>query len=450
MLSVLACLLPMTGCMDDNVASSGTSGRCAVTAVALGGMHVRVNTVTPAGNDTSYLTTLSGNYTPMQIDQRGLRIYNRDSLPMGTIVSSVAFSRFTADGVLALRTLAGIDTLFSTSDSIDCSQPRTFVVYATDGTSKKEYTLTLNVHQQEGNEFTWGRTASALPDLVSLVKPKAVALAGGVLGVYGLQSGVPVFLKATTSEADEWTTVSLTGDVVGFEPRSVVGMGGRLYANGDAGLITSADGLAWSAVPDGLPVVAVSTDSLFAIQGDAFFSSADGSNWVRNAHDADGVLPTSDYAAVCTPSTMYEAYEDLLLTGVHEEKVVVWKRNLDRLNHNTYPWTYYTPTEENTLTLPLMTSTTLVPYDDKVLAFGLSATGELESYISSDGGRTWKDEASGYTFPVVSDPTDISAVSDAEGFLWVVCSGSGEVWRGRLNRMSWSEDDGAFERNVVQ
>lgn len=450
MLSVLACLLPMTGCMDDNVASSGTSGRCAVTAVALGGMHVRVNTVTPAGNDTSYLTTLSGNYTPMQIDQRGLRIYNRDSLPMGTIVSSVAFSRFTADGVLALRTLAGIDTLFSTSDSIDCSQPRTFVVYATDGTSKKEYTLTLNVHRQEGNEFTWGRTASALPDLVSLVKPKAVALAGGVLGVYGLQSGVPVFLKATTSEADEWTTVSLTGDVAGFEPRSVVGMGGRLYANGDAGLITSADGLAWSAVPGGLPVVAVSTDSLFAIQGDAFFSSTDGSNWVRNAHDSDGVLPTSDYAAVCTPSTMYEAYEDLLLTGVHEEKVVVWKRNLDRLNHNTYPWTYYTPTEENTLTLPLMTSTTLVPYDDKVLAFGLSATGELESYISSDGGRTWKDEASGYTFPVVSDPTDISAVSDAEGFLWIVCSGSGEVWRGRLNRMSWSEDDGAFERNVVQ
>ena len=380
----------------------------------------------------------------------GNAVYNRDSLPMGTIVSSVAFSRFTADGVLALRTLAGIDTLFSTSDSIDCSQPRTFVVYATDGTSKKEYTLTLNVHQQEGNEFTWGRTASALPDLVSLVKPKAVALAGGVLGVYGLQSGVPVFLKATTSEADEWTTVSLTGDVAGFEPRSVVGMGGRLYANGDAGLITSADGLAWSAVPGGLPVVAVSTDSLFAIQGDAFFSSADGSNWVRNAHDVDGVLPTSDYAAVCTPSTMYEAYEDLLLTGVHEEKVVVWKRNLDRLNHNTYPWTYYTPTEENTLTLPLMTSTTLVPYDDKVLAFGLSATGELESYISSDGGRTWKDEASGYTFPVVSDPTDISAVSDAEGFLWIVCSGSGEVWRGRLNRMSWSEDDGAFERNVVQ
>ena len=311
MLSVLACLLPMTGCMDDNVASSGTSGRCAVTAVALGGMHVRVNTVTPAGNDTSYLTTLSGNYTPMQIDQRGLRIYNRDSLPMGTIVSSVAFSRFTADGVLALRTPAGIDTLFSTSDSIDCSQPRTFVVYATDGTSKKEYTLTLNVHQQEGNEFTWGRTASALPDLASLVKPKAVALAGGVLGVYGLQSGVPVFLKATTSEADEWTTVSLTGDVAGFEPRSVVGMGGRLYANGDAGLITSADGLAWSAVPGGLPVVAVSTDSLFAIQGDAFFSSADGSNWVRNAHDADGVLKQFNYDEVIRPETTVEALATL-------------------------------------------------------------------------------------------------------------------------------------------
>lgn len=450
MLSVLACLLPMTGCMDDNVVSSATSGRCAVTAVALGGMHVRVNTVTASGNDTSYLTTLSGNYTPMQIDQHALRIYNRDSLPIGTIVSRVAFSSFSADGVLALRTLAGTDTLFSTSDSIDCSQPRTFVVYATDGTSKKEYTLTLNVHQQEGNEFTWGRTVAALSDLASLVKPKAVALDNGVLGVYGLQGSDPVLLKATTSEADEWTTVSLTGDVAGFEPRSVTEVGGRFYANGDAGLIMSADGLAWSAVAGGMPVVAASTDSLFAIQGGAFFSSADGTNWVRNAHEADGILPTSAYAAVCTPSTMYETYEDLLLTGTHEGDVVVWKRNLDRRNYNTYPWIYYTPTEENTLTLPLMTSTTLVPYDDKVLAFGLSAAGELETYISSDGGRTWKDEASGYTFPVVSTPADISAVSDTEGFLWIVCSGSGEVWRGRLNRMSWSEDDGAFERNVVQ
>ena len=138
-----------------------------------------------------------------------------------------------------------------------------------------------------------------------------------------------------------------------------------------------------------MPVVAASTDSLFAIQGGAFFSSADGTNWVRNAHEADGILPTSAYAAVCTPSTMYETYEDLLLTGTHEGDVVVWKRNLDRLNYNTYPWIYYTPTEENTLTLPLMTSTTLVPYDDKVLDLVRRANWKLTSVPTAGGlGKT--------------------------------------------------------------
>ena len=39
-----------------------------------------------------------------------------------------------------------------------------------------------------------------------------------------------------------------------------------------------------------------------------------------------------------------------------------------------------------------MSSTSLIAYDDRLLMFGLQPDGTLKVYISSDGGRTWKDE----------------------------------------------------------
>ena len=33
---------------------------------------------------------------------------------------------------------------------------------------------------------------------------------------------------------------------------------------------------------------------------------------------------------------------------------------------------------------------------------------------------------------------------DNKGFIWIICGGTGEVWRGRLNRMGWADQKTSF------
>ena len=33
-------------------------------------------------------------------------------------------------------------------------------------------------------------------------------------------------------------------------------------------------------------------------------------------------------------------------------------------------------------------------------------------------------------------------------FVWLFCGGSGQIWRGRLNRMGWTENQTSFTRTA--
>jgi hypothetical protein len=44
-------------------------------------------------------------------------------------------------------------------------------------------------------------------------------------------------------------------------------------------------------------------------------------------------------------------------------------------------------------------------------------------------------------------PTAVSAFSDKDNFIWLICSGTGEVWRGRLNRLGWKDVPTSFLKN---
>ena len=450
MWSAIAGLFLMAGCSSDNDLIETTSNRCSVTAVTLGGLKAYINTTTGAGHDTTFQTTVSGSYYRMQIDQRNRQIYNRDSLPMEVDLSKIVFSVFDADGTVVLRTLSGEDSTFNMSDSIDFRTPRTFVVYSTDGTARKDYTVTINAHKQDGDHFTWTKRVETHSDIAALESAKAIAGEDGLLRVFGVESGEACVLTASLPRLSDWSRTLMTGDVSGFVPRSVLKTGERYYATADAGLVTSTDGVDWVAVTGGLPVVAASTDSLYALYNNGIHSSADGHSWTLNALDTPDALPAGDCVSICIPSVTYDDYEDLLLVGTRNGETVVWKRNLDRENYNVFPWNYYTPSEENVYTLPVMSSTSLIAYDDRLLMFGLQPEGTLKVYISSDGGRTWKDEYRDYTFPDVGRPSSLTVTTDADHHLWIVCAGSGDVWCGRLNKLSWEEDDGAFEKSISQ
>ena len=85
--------------------------------------------------------------------------------------------------------------------------------------------------------------------------------------------------------------------------------------------------------------------------------------------------------------------------------------------------------------MPVLSGLTLIQYGDSFLAFG----GDYRKvYVSRDKGITWK--VSKYvTMPADFDytTTGVQVVLDDDNFIWLYCKGTGQVWRGRLNRMGW-------------
>ena len=85
--------------------------------------------------------------------------------------------------------------------------------------------------------------------------------------------------------------------------------------------------------------------------------------------------------------------------------------------------------------MPGLKGLTLLRYDDTVLAFG----GDYSKiYQSRDNGITWKENDT-YQMPEDFDKstTGVLVRVDSDNFIWLYCSGTGQVWRGRLNRLGW-------------
>ena len=88
----------------------------------------------------------------------------------------------------------------------------------------------------------------------------------------------------------------------------------------------------------------------------------------------------------------------------------------------------------------------MTPYDGGVVAIGGKGIGECTTqpfagfYKSVDFGFEWL-ESSDLTLPngFNSSPTAFTMFSDDDNYLWIVCGSTGQVWRGRLNRLGWAD-----------
>jgi hypothetical protein len=151
--------IALTSCLkseDDEAAYSYSD--TAITQFTLGTLNRYTHsTSSKTGNDTVVKSTLSGSSYRMTIDHIGRKIYNSTVLPVGTDVSHVICTISTKNGgAVAIQSMTS-DSLswFYSSDSIDFSQPRTFVVYSANLSSRREYTVSLNVSSTTGINFAW-------------------------------------------------------------------------------------------------------------------------------------------------------------------------------------------------------------------------------------------------------------------------------------------------------
>ena len=106
------------------------------------------------------------------IDLENGVIFNADSLPVGTkidkLIPTITYSDYVTEATITMEggeTREGeVDYLKSPTDSIDFTGNVTLHLYTTYGDHSKDYTIKVNVHQQEADSLIWGNSAiSSLP-----------------------------------------------------------------------------------------------------------------------------------------------------------------------------------------------------------------------------------------------------------------------------------------------
>jgi hypothetical protein len=168
----------------------------------------------------------------------------------------------------------------------------------------------------------------------------------------------------------------------------------------------------------------------------------DGSQWVEEALDDDAsLLPTEDVSMVCYPMNLSAQTDYVLMAGNRSESLYpqettarVWRKIVDygSLTQESR-WVYVERAANAMYQLPRLGHLQLVAYDDGVLAFGAPYTA---IYQSRDNGITWK-QTNTYQMPSDFDTnaTDVNVVVDDANNIWLYCQGTGQVWRGCLNRL---------------
>ena len=417
--TLLVTLALLTSCLggdDDEVVYTHDA---AITSFSLGTLNNYVYVSSSTGADSLVKTTVTGSNYKFRIDQLKHEIYNTDSLPYGTDVAHVICTIGSRNS--SIITIQNVDSdslkYFSSSDSIDFTVPRTFRTYSSAGTDAVAYTISVNVHQQRGDDFNW-----------TLVDDGAGDTPFGTDGYRGLVpfgnsmlvlSGNVLYKAEDWSETPQWSKVC---DIDGI--RQLAGASpSRLFAIDDAGtLVASANAPeTWSS----------------------------GIDWQAETLDDDAALmANTEVRVVSVPSKTNPDTYHLVLVGRNSrlnttDNVAVWSKVEE---YGAYAqqtgWFYYPPAAIIKYPMPALANLQLAAYDDGILALGTTDDGELSTLrFSRDMGITWP-VATAISLPDGFAPTTTAyaMTTDSNNYLWIADGSTGKVWRGRQNRLGWEED----------
>lgn len=451
--AVLTMLLLPTSCLkgnDDNEAKIYND--MAVSHFYIGTMKRYVPTETGG----TKRTTVDGSTYTFHIDQQQRRIFNTDSLPVGTDITKVPCT-ITAynNGGLYLEDLEDKDALeiYSSSDSIDFSVPRKLRVYAYGTANYSTYTITLNVHKEDGDVFRW--TNMGAPDgLKNLTAVRLLTLNDEQLVLAGQQGNTTLIFSSEDGKSwqQRFTTVNMALSADAYA--NTLCYDGFLYTLSNGMLLRSNDLQQWETVnaesgTTGLKrLVAAGTTEMYAYDdiNQILVSQDGGYTWEWELMDTSTeLLPTEDVTYICYQYSNLKQTDYVLLAGSRnvadfpqDKALQMWHKIVDYSEMGMPSWWSYMEWAENNTNkfLPRMAGLSIVKYDDRLLAVGY-LDGSLSVYESLDSGLVWQ-ESSSYSLPAEMDKSiPVSVCSDGDGFIWLVQASTGQVWRGRLNRMGW-------------
>jgi len=426
---------------------------CYISSVTLGTIKRALHTTDSLGNDSIYYTTFTASSYKMTIDQKNLLIENRDSVLYGAMASQVLTTITYEGATLHWRPADEPDTewtLYNSSDSLDLSKPLHLLVYANDAQSYRQYTMKLNIHQQEGDSLYWSHVDEEATAFADMSEMSAVVNNGSLIVLGKTSAGIQAALRSGIGQTGTWdlknTNLPETTNVNTLRQNF-----DKLYVSSSEGAVfTSEDAISWEQVGQTTPnlsLVAVSDEYYYALIDGMLYSSTDAIDWTTESLDSSPeFLP--DNLIYSRVYDQENGNHRILICGNRDVETdttaVVWSKVwYDDMKEGGTEWTYYNQAIENPYGCPRLQYLTIIPYDDRMIAIGGAPVNEGAHkamdhlYFSNDHGLTWKADSKlhlPYELLGVSGP--LTATVDDNNFIWLIANQ--QVWRGRLNRLGFA------------
>ncbi len=439
----------------------------AITSFTLGTLNRYYTVSASDGSDSIVKTTMDCSAYYFNIDQLAGEIWNTDSLPINIDASKVlctVVSRNSSSVGIKSMTSDTINS-YSSTDSIDFTEPRMFYVYGTSGLSLRIYTARVNVHEEVGDTCIWTQTLTSNDNFADLTDMKLVPN-GENMYLFGSDGGTKIY-TTPISDGSVWTEIVPSPALEEGASKNVVVKGDVFYTYSNGLVLSSYDAQEWDEVAEISigQLIGASTANLYALSADyrsILMSTDNGASWEEEELDDDAqLLPVEDISFAMHALTTNTYTDKLVLIGnrsledyPNDTSAVVWSK-VDEYSSGarSNKWNYVAFAEDNvTKRAPRAANWQIVNYDENNIK-ALSGNGKGESsaigldriYHSGDDGITWLNDS------VMILPEDLSSSKTNFAFgavkvnsVWIVCGGTGAVWKGRINRVAWKKEQEYF------
>ena len=446
-LFITACTI--SSCLDSDVVEYEYSSNASITAFSITDSIVTHYPAVVNGKDTTLSKGVVGSNYPFIINQNEGLIYNPDSLPVGTDVSKVVVG-ITAD-TQGIYIVAETDSLWEETDSLNFENPIQFKVLAEIGSFGRTYTAKINVHQQEPDSLNWTKMGTNFPKTIQ--KQKAV-YTNNCIYVFAEEDKQVVMTKAT--DGKNWSEPAAIDITTKADYSSVMVWDNQFYILAENDLYSSTNGLQWIKVESGQKIAKllanIYTEHSHKIIGvdseNYYIESKDGIVW--NRHEAMPVeFPNNHISSVSyTLDTNNQLGRVILIgdNGIETDTITSVWTTLSTESH----WTDLSVEGQN-YACPKLENSQLIQYNNQLYMFGGSGqyNGKKQPfeyfYASQDDGISWEAITEKIMFPqefktlYEEAEGNYSCVVDAQQFIWIMWSQTGEVWRGRINKFGFEK-----------
>ena len=399
------------------------------------------------------------------IDQLNSKIYNKDSMPYGTVIDekvlcAVGFDNtYNVANILFVNELTN-DSVWGTTDSVDFSSPVKITVYPHDGVSTKTYEAKLNIHQENPDTMIWHKFSGLISG--KTFKDMQVISYRDSYFMYVLENEKPKLYITDIADMINWKEIPLSGFPADAILSQIVKSEDDLYIISKQGVLYHCaaennhdEEQVWSDV-EYTPVInallgylpqnsVTGRDVLLSaivVEDDLlhFAVMVVGQGWVIGS-EVPETFPLSGFG-----SLNYELmYHPRLIIASGRDS----KSNLSDKAWSTMDGLSWVSLSDEKFSFSAREGATLVYYDNNIFLFGgIGASGKAlnDIYYSKDYGVKWFDAL--YVMPEEYTPRGFSSIIIDKNDYILLFGGKAdknsnvlkELWRGRINRLGFGKE----------